>query len=150
MQLLFALFEPKGHWQMPHIARVTVTRISRDQEGKITGQVIATEGEQEREMLLSPKECLELSAGEDAWILDHYWADGIRPNQFLLTPTRLLTEYPEPLLILAAWAIWRLRRKQKAEAKAILEAPNPNRKVWKDDFHSRAERFSQPGKPEEK
>lgn len=141
VQLLFVCFEPKGHWQKPRIAKVAVTRVLRDQEGKLTGQVIVTEDDQEREMLLLPEECFRLTPGEEVWILDHYWADGIRPNQYRATPWRLMLEYPEPLMLLAALGIVILRRRQKAEAKAAAEAPNPNRKVWKDEFHTRAERF---------
>lgn len=151
VQLLMFLWEPSGHWQGPRLAKVEVVQVSRDQDGKITGQVLVKEGEEDRAFLFSPEEALQLERERrrDLWVLDNYWANGHRPNQFILTPWRLLLEYPLPLMLLAIWGMWALRRKQVADAKAAAAAPNPHRKVWKDEFHSRAERFASKASKEE-
>ncbi len=147
VQGLLTLFSPFGNWQLPRIAEVTVTQVERDQAGKLTGNILATEGKRERVLRMAKEECADLEADMEVWILDNYFAKGPRPDQFRLTPWRLLMEYPEPLLALILWAIWRIRRSQVKEGQ---ESPTRERTVWRDDFHTRAERFAVPKDPESK
>lgn len=154
VQAMLVFFAPFGAWQMPGITKVEITNIERDEQGHITGRVLARQGERNRILVLAKGECLKIEAEEEVWVLENYFAGGARPDQFLLTPFRLLTEYPEPLLLLALLGILRLRRSQvKAAAKEISSQP---RAVWRDEFHLKAARFSEteeikepeePGKP---
>ncbi|MBL0313222.1 MAG: hypothetical protein IPP78_11025 [Holophagaceae bacterium] len=149
VQGMLVFFAPFGSWQMPGAAKVEIKLIERDEQGRITGKVQARQGNRERTLVLTKAECLKIEAEEEVWILDNYFAGGARPDQFLLTPWRLLTEYPEPLLLLALLAIRRLRR---AQAKAAKEIPEQPRTVWRDEFHMKAVRFSgtdEAGKSEE-
>ncbi len=148
IQVFLAAWDPMGHWQRPGISKVTVTLVCRDTEGKLTGAVLAKEGENDRVLQMLKTEAAQLDADDEVWILAHYRADGNRPSHFRLTASRVLVEYPEPLMVLALWGFWRLRRQQKAKEKAEAEAPRPNRKVWKDEFHARAQRFSKPEPPQ--
>lgn len=147
VQLLMVLFAPVGQWQRPGIAKVEVRRLERDTDGKLTGDVQVMQGELERELHMDKAAVAGLSVNEEYWILDNYYASPFRPEQFRLSPWRLLVEYPEPFILLALWAILRLRR---AQAKAVEAAPVPERKVWRDEFHLKAERFSGMEKPEKK
>lgn len=144
--LLLAVMDPMGRWQAPGISRIEVTQVSRDMEGRITGQVLGTEAGQERAYLFSKEEALALEGEDEAWVLRHYRAEGSRPSHFRLTLGRLALEYPLPWVLLALAGIRALRRRQQAEAMAPVDESQP-RKVWKDDFHQRAERFSAPKGP---
>lgn len=147
---MMALFAPFGSWKLPGIAKVTVTQIEQDETGKLTGNVLVIEGERSRTLRMAKEECAELEADTEVWILDNYFANGPRPDQFRLSLLRLILEYPEPLLALILWAIWRLRRSQVQAAKAVEENPVRERKVWRDEFHTRAERFTAPKQSENK
>ena len=153
VQAMLVFFAPFGKWQMPGVSKVEIMLVERDEQGRITGKVQARRGGRERTLILAKGECLKIEAEEEVWILDNYYAGGARPDQFLLTPLRLLTEYPEPLLLLALLGIRRLRRAQIKAAKEVTDKP---RAVWRDDFHLKAVRFSgneetkeheEPGKP---
>jgi hypothetical protein len=148
VQAMLVFFAPFGHWQMPGIAKVEIVLIERDEQGRITGKVQARRKQRECTLVLLKEECLTIEAEEEVWILDNYFAGGARPSQFLLTPWRLLTEYPGPLLLLALLAIRRLRR---AQVKAETVIPDGPRAVWRDEFHMKAARFSgeEPAKPNE-
>ncbi len=139
VQGMLVFFAPFGEWQMPGIARVEVMLIERDEQGRITGKVDVKRDNHERTLIMLKEECLKIEAEEEVWILDNYYAGGARPDQFLLTPWRLLTEYPEPLLVLALLAIRLLRRSQAKAAEVIPDQP---RAVWRDEFHLKAVRFS--------
>jgi hypothetical protein len=147
-QLLLLLLRPQGELRWPHITQAEVLRVDRDQEGKLTGQVQVMEDGRPREFNMDKAECLELDQERPykAWFLENYVQDGYRPDQFRLSLWRLIREYPEPLLALVVWGMALLRRGQK-KADAAREAAAPPRKVWKDEFHSRAERFKKPEEP---
>ena len=149
VQGMLVFFAPFGNWQMPGLAKVEIILVERDEQGRITGKVQARQGNRKRTLVLIKEECLKVEAEEEVWILDNYYAKGARPDQFLLTPQRLLMEYPEPLILLALWGIRRLRRAQSKAAKEVSTQP---RAVWRDEFHLKAGRFSdteESGKPEE-
>lgn len=140
VQGMLVFFAPFGGWQLPGIAKVEIILVERDEQGRITGKVQARHGKRERTLIFIKEECLEIEAEEEVWILNNYYAGGARPDQFLLTPWRLLTEYPEPLILLALLVIRRLSRSQ---AKADAEIPDQPRAIWRDEFHMKAVRFSE-------
>ncbi len=142
VQAFVVVWDTPGHWRRPGVSKVTVRLVGTDEEGKISGYVWVEKEGRQRELRMYREEAVKLAVDDEVWVLHNFRANGHRPNEFLLTPWRLMGEYPAPLMLLALGGIVFLRRKQKAEAKAIAEAPNPNRKVWKDDFHARAERFA--------
>lgn len=144
VQAMLVVFAPFGNWQRPRVAKVEVTLVDRDEEGRITGKVWAREDGTGRTLRLTREEAASLSPEESVWILENYFAGGARPDQFLLTPVRLLMEYPEPLLLLALWAARRLHRRQRQAEKEVPDIP---RKVWKDEFHTKAERFAPHDEP---
>ena len=146
VQGMLVFFAPFGAWQMPGITKVEITNIERDEQGRITGRVLARQGERDRILILAKEECLKIEAEEEVWVLENYFTKGARPDQFLLTPQRLLMEYPEPLILLALWGIRRLRR---AQFKAAKEIPTQPRAVWRDEFHLKAGRFSETEETEE-
>lgn len=139
VQAMLVFFAPFGKWQRPGIAKVEITNIERDEQGHITGRVLARKDDGDRILVLSKEECLKIEAGEEIWVLENYFTGGARPNQFLVTPQRLFMEYPEPLILLALMVIRRLRRAQLKAAKAI---PETLRTVWRDEFYTKAGRFS--------
>ncbi|MDE3246401.1 MAG: hypothetical protein KGN80_09955 [Acidobacteriota bacterium] len=139
VQAMLVFFAPFGHWQMPGIAKFEIVNIERDEQGHITGRVLARKDARDKILVLAKEECLKLEPEEERWLLENYFSGGARPDQFLLTPLRLLTEYPEPLILLALLAIRLLRR---AQAKADAEIPVQPRTVWRDEFHQKAVRFS--------
>lgn len=139
VQGMLVFFAPFGEWRMPGISKVEVLLIERDEQGRITGKVDVKRDGHERTLSMPKEECLKMEPEEEVWILENYFQDGARPNQFLLTPARLLTEFPEPLIVLALLAILRLRR---SLAKAAQEIPDQPRAVWHDEFYLKAGRFS--------
>ncbi len=144
IQIFLVLVTPFGTWQRPDIARVTVTWIERDPQSTFTDNILVTQGGAERSLSMLKAERAGLSVGDEIWILDNYYVTATRPAQFRLTPLRLLLEYPEPLLLLALLAIWRLRR---AQVREVQEDPARKRTVLRDDFHERAQRFKEPQAP---
>ena len=141
VQLALVLLTPFGTWQKPGISKVRVIDVYRDAESQFTDFVTVERDGAERNLIMLKGECARLRADEEIWILDNYYVTTTRPAQFRLTPARLLLEYPEPLLILALFAIWRIR---KSIAKAAIPDPNLKRTVLVDDFHTRAQRFAKP------
>jgi len=139
IQLALVALTPFGTWQKPGIAKVRVVDVYVDGESQFTNFVSVMDGEQARNLTMLKGESVKLQADGEIWILENYYATTTRPAQFRLTPLRLLLEYPEPLLLLALWGIWRLR---KSLAKAAVEDPNRKRTVLVDDFHTRAQRFA--------
>ncbi len=146
VQFMLTVWDPLGTWQAPGLSKATITQISRDTQGRFTGQVLALEGERPQEFAFSKAECAELEVDEELWVLHNYRTHGNRPGEFRLTPLRLLLEYPEPWMALALWGILRLRRRLAKEA---LPPAGSEPKVWRDDFHQRAQRFSVPKEPGE-
>ncbi len=140
VQAMLVSFAPFGHWQVPGLVKVEITNIERDEQGKITGRVLAQKEGRNHILILAKEECLKIEAEEEIWVLENYFTGGARPDQFLLTPQRLLMEYPEPLILLALLAIRWLRR---AQIKAAKQIPDQPRTVWRDEFYTKAGRFSQ-------
>ena len=84
--------------------------MDRDPDSQITDFVTVKEGEDERVLRLAKAEAEDLRPDDEAWILDAWYADGLRPTQFRLTLLRLLLEYPALLLLPAAFGLWRVRK----------------------------------------
>ncbi len=144
VQLFLLAMNPFCRWQGPGIAHVQVVRVEHDPQSQVSDLVTVKQGERERELTMLKAEAAELAPGEELWVLDNYVADGLRPNQFRLTPMRLLLEYPFMLLLPVGWALWRLRR---IRIQAAAVPPPPATRVFTDDFHLRAQRFAKPGEP---
>ena len=144
--VMLTVWDPLGTWQRPGLFRATVTRVDRDQEGKITGFVQAEVGDRDQELHFSKDEAASLERDDAPWVLQNYRIGGNRPGHFLFGPIRLLAEFPLPWVLLALWGLHRLRRGQVRVEAADLAAPAQPRKVWKDDFHERADRFKAPPK----
>lgn len=144
IQMFLVVLTPFGTWQWPGISRVTVKWIDRDPQSTFTDNVVVAQGDEERNLSMLKVERADLGIGDEIWILENYYVTATRPAQFRLTPIRLLLEYPEPLLILALFGIWRLRRAQSREVK---EDPARERILLRDDFHERAQRFKTPTDP---
>jgi hypothetical protein len=140
VQTLLVVLAPRGHWQWPRIATVTVETVVKDEEGRITGEVLAREDDRLREFRFAREEAADLGRDDEIRILENYFAGGARPSAFRFSAWRLLLEYPQPLLLLA---LVLLRRLHRAKARAEAYVPDIPRKVWKDEFHARAERFGE-------
>ena len=146
VQLFLLALNPFCHVQRPGLASGVVLSVDRDPDSQITDFVTVKEGTQERVLRLPKAEAADLHADDEVWILDAWYADGLRPTQFRLTAQRVLLEYPALLLLPAAWALWRVRR---ARVKAEAAPLPPVRRTFTDDFHLRAQRFSKPESGEE-
>ena len=141
VQAFLLALNPFCHFQHPGLTHVSVVSVDRDENSQITDFVSVKVGESERVLRMAKQEAAELHADDEAWILDAWYADGLRPTQFRLSLLRLLLEYPALLLLPAAWGLWRVRRaRQRAEA----APPPPIRRTFTDDFHLRAQRFAKP------
>lgn len=132
---------PFCHLQRPSLVRVMVKGVDRDPNSHITDYVTVKQGEDEEILRMLKAEAAELHEYDEVWILSAWYSDGLRPTQYLLTPHRLLLEYPVALLLPVAWALWRLH---KARKKAEAAPPPPIRRTFTDDFHLRAQRFAKP------
>jgi len=141
VQIFLLVLNPFCHLQRPSAARVMVKSVDRDSDSQITDFVTVKQGEDEQVLRLLKAEAAELHEYDEAWILNAWYADGLRPTQYLLTPQRILMEYPFLLLLPAAYALWRVR---KARQKDEAAPPPPIRQTFTDDFHLRAQRFAKP------
>ncbi len=141
VQVFLLAMNPFCHLQRPSTARVMVKSVDRDPDSHITDYVSVKQGEDERVLRMLKAEAADLHEYDEVWILNAWYSDGLRPTQYLLTPPRLLFEYPIMLLLPAAWALWRLR---KARQVAEAAPPPPIRRTFTDDFHLRAQRFARP------
>jgi hypothetical protein len=144
VQVFLISLNPFCHLQRPGLTWVEVRSVDRNPDSQITDFVTVKHGDQERVINLTKAEAAELHPEDEAWILDAWYADGLRPTQFRLTFLRLLLEYPAILLLPAAWGLWRVRR---ARCQAEAAPPPQVRRVLTDDFHLRAQRFAKPGAP---
>ena len=147
VQVFLLALNPFCHAQWPGVASVQVRSVDRDVDSQITDFVTVKHGDAERVLRLSKAEAAELRPEDEVWILDAWYADGLRPTQFRLTLLRVLLEYPVLLLLPAAWGLWRVR---KAKRKADAAPPPPVRRTFTDDFHLRAQRFAKPETETEK
>ncbi|MFN7958333.1 MAG: hypothetical protein U0P46_08440 [Holophagaceae bacterium] len=141
VQAFLLAMNPFCHLQRPGLARLEILSVDRNADSQITDFVTAKQGEETRVLTLSKAEAAELHPHDEAWILDAWYADNLRPTQFLLTPQRILLEYPLLLLLPVALGLWRVRR---ARREAEAAPPPPVRRTFTDDFHLRAQRFSRP------
>ncbi|BDU70188.1 hypothetical protein GETHOR_22890 [Geothrix oryzae] len=141
VQVFLIALNPFCHVQRPGVAWMTVRSVDRDPDSQLTDFVTARQGDADQVLRMAKAEAAELRVDDEVWILDAWYADGLRPTQFRLTPLRLLLEYPALLLLPTAWALWRVRR-----ARQVAEAapPPPVRRTFTDDFHLRAQRFAKP------
>jgi len=139
VQLFLLALNPFCHLQRPGAAYVTVRSVDQDPDSQLTDFVTVREGEAEQVLRMAKAEAAELRVDDEVWILDAWYADGLRPTQFRLSLLRLLLEYPGLLLLPAGLGLWRVRRaRQRAEA----QPPPPVRRTFTDDFHLRAQRFA--------
>ena len=116
VQVLLLALNPFCHLQRPSVARVMVKGVDRDPGSAITDYVTVKQGEDEEVLRMLKAEAAELHEYDEAWILNAWYSDGLRPTQYLLNPRRLLLEYPLVLLLPAIWALWRLRKaREQAE-----------------------------------
>ncbi len=141
VQVLLVAWNPFCHWQGPGVAHVTVVSVNPDPQSQLTDGVTVKEERGVRDLTLLKEEAVALAPGDRIWVLDACVSDGLRPNQYRLTLTRILLQYPIILLLPAAWALWGLRRARIHQA---AEPPPPVRQVFTDDFHLRAQRFAKP------
>ena len=141
VQVFLLILNPFCHLQRPGVAYVQVRSVDRDADSQITDFVTVKHGDAERVLRLAKAEAEELHPEDEVWILEAWYADGLRPTQFRLTLLRVLLEYPALLLLPAAWGFWRVR---KAKRKADAAPPPPVRRTFTDDFHLRAQRFAKP------
>ncbi|HEX9081781.1 MAG TPA: hypothetical protein VF768_05850 [Holophagaceae bacterium] len=141
VQVFLLVMNPFCRWQGPGVAHVKVVRVDPDPQSQIADLVTVKEGDRTRDLTMLKAEASRLEPDDEIWVLDNYVADGLRPNQFRLTPLRVLLEYPFLLLLPVGWALWHLRR---IRIQAEAEPPPPVRRVFTDDFHLRAQRFAKP------
>lgn len=139
VQVFLLALNPFCHLQSPSLSHVIVKSVDRDADSQITDFVSVKQGEEDRVLRMSKAEAADLHEYDEVWILDAWYADGLRPTQFRLTPLRLLLDYPIMLLLPAAWLLWRVR---KARQEAEAAPPPPVRRTFKDDFHLKAQRFA--------
>ncbi len=141
VQAFLIVLNPFCHLQRPGLTYLTVVSVDRNADSQITDFVTAKQGDQDRVLTMSKTEVSELRPEDEVWILDAWYADGLRPTQFRLTLLRLLLEYPAILLLPAALGLWRVRH-----ARLLAEAVPPPavRRTFTDDFHLRAQRFAKP------
>ena len=144
VQVFLLALNPFCHVRRPRIAKVEVQSVDRNQDSQITDFVTVKEGETGRVLQMAKGEAAELHADQEVWILDAWYEDSLRPTQFLLTPQRVLLEYPILLLLPAVLGLWRVRKAQRAAEAAPLP---PVRRTFTDDFHLRAQRFAKPSEP---
>lgn len=141
VQVFLLALNPFCHAQRPGVAHVEVRSVDRDPDSQITDFVTVKHGDSEQVLKMAKGEAAELRPDDEVWILDAWYADGLRPTQFRLTVLRVLLEYPALLLLPAVWGLWRVR---KAKQVADAAPPPPVRRVFTDDFHLRAQRFAKP------
>lgn len=144
VQAFLLALNPFCHLQRPGLSWVTVRSVDRDADSQITDYVSVKVGEDTRVLRMSKAEAASLHADDEAWILDAWYQDNLRPTQFRLTLLRVLLEYPLLLLLPASWLLW-WARKARLRAEAIPLPPV--RRTFKDDFHLRAQRFAKPEAP---
>ena len=141
VQVFLLALNPFCHLQQPGITRVGVVSVDRNPDSQITDFVTAKHGDETQVLAMGKAEAAELRPEDEVWILDAWYTDGLRPTQFRLTLLRLLLEYPAILLLPVALGFWRVHR---ARVQADAAPLPPVRRVFTDDFHTRAQRFARP------
>lgn len=146
VQVMLVLLSPAGRWHRPGWSQVEITLLDKDDQGQLTGKAWGKVDGEFKALRFDKGEAAKLRVEDEVRVLDNYFAGGVRPDQFILTPWRLLMEYPQPLVALALFLAWRLGRAQRRLDAVVPDIP---RKVWKDDFHERSKRFAPPEPKEE-
>lgn len=146
VQLFLLALNPFCRLARPGLARGEVRRVDRNPDSQITDFVTVRHGDAERVLDLPKTEAAALRPEDEVWLLEAWYSDGLRPTAFLLTPQRVLLEYPLLLLVPATWGLWRVR---KAKREADAAPPPPVRRVFTDDFHLRAQRFAKLPAPQD-
>ncbi|BDU77430.1 hypothetical protein [Mesoterricola sediminis] len=146
VQAALIIFAPQGAWHWPDVYQVEVVEVDKDSNDAFQREVSVLIGGEAETISLPRREALELHRHDTFWVLDNFYATGIRPAQFRLTPGRLLAEYPEVLLLLALALILRIRRSRWGLPPEPAAVPEGERKVYRDTFHTRAQRHAAPEK----
>ena len=141
VQLAMIIFASKGQWQAPDFYQVTVVDVEKDTTNAFTRDVNVTIDGAQDTLTLPKPDAAKLHPYDTLWILDNFYATPIRPAQFILTPGRVLSEYPEFTLLLALLILLRLRRSRWGLHEPI-PVPAAQRHVFRDTFHSRAQRHA--------
>jgi hypothetical protein len=143
MQLAVIAFAAQGEWQSPDFYQVEVVEVFRDSGNAFTRDVQVTIDGQLEVITLPKKEAAPLRPHDLFWVVDNLYSTPLRPAQFRLTFIRVLTEYPEILLLLAILGLAFLRRSKWDLAPEAPPVPEGERKVYRDTFHHRAQRHKE-------
>jgi len=144
VQLAMIVFATKGEWQTPDFYQVTVVEVAKDSTNAFTREVDVTIDGAADTITLPKPDARKLHPYDTVWVLDNFYATPIRSAQFLLTPGRVLAEYPEFLLLVAILALVRLRRSPWGLHVDPPLPPENERNIFRDDFHHRAQRHAPP------
>jgi len=144
VQVFLLALNPFCHLQRPGLSRVTVRSVDRNPDSQITDFVSVKVGEETQVLSLSKAEAAELHADDEAWILEAWYQDSLRPTHFRLSLQRVLLEYPMLLLLPVALLLWWVK---KARLEAEAAPLPPVRRTFTDDFHLRAQRFGKQEAP---
>lgn len=144
VQAFLLALNPFCRVQRPALARVEVRAVDPNPDSRLTDFVTVRQEGAERVLDFPKAEAAELKVEAQVWVLEAWYADGLRPTAYRLTLLRLLLEYPALLLLPAAWGLVRVR---KARREAEAAPPPPVRRTFTDDFHLRAQRFANPAPP---
>jgi hypothetical protein len=144
VQLLLVAMNPFCHLKTPAVIHVEVVGVDPNPDSQLTDWVNVKQGQRERTLCMAKAEAAALHPEDEVFVLETWYADGLRPTEFRLGLLRLLLEYPLLILLPLGLGLWRMHL-IKAEAAA---APLPPvRRTFTDDFHLRAQRFGEPSAP---
>lgn len=146
-QAALIVFATRGEWQTPDVYEVQVVEVQKDSQNAFTRDVDVTIGGEADTITLPKSEAVPLHRGDTFWVLDNFYATPIRPAQFRLTPWRVLAEYPLLLLLPALLLLLRLRRSPWGLPPELPPGERPPRQVYRDTFHTRAQRHAPPEEP---
>lgn len=141
VQAFLVALNPYCHLKVPAMRHVEVVAVDPNPDSQIADYVSVKQGQRERVLSMAKAEAAALRPEDEVFVLETWYADGLRPTEFRLTPLRLLLEYPLLLLLPLGWALWRM---QRIKAVAAAAPPPPVRRTFTDDFHLRAQRFGTP------
>lgn len=144
MQAAMIAFATRREWRMPDWYQAQVVEVDRDPKNAFTCDVDVTVGGELDTITLPKAEAAELHSMETLWVLDNFCATPVRAAQYRLTPVRLLSEYPEVLLLLSLLGLHLLRRSRWGIPPEPPPVPESERKVYRDSFHERAQRHAAP------
>ena len=137
VQLFLVALNPFCHLKAPALIRVEVLSVDPNPDSQVTDSVNVKQGQRERVLAMGKAEAAALRPEDEVFILETWYADGLRPTEFRFGLLRLLLEYPLLLVFPLGLGLWRMHRIQAAAAAAPLP---PVRRTFTDDFHLRAQR----------